>query len=110
MALLKSQAKAGNPILQDVLKEFIIDRRLGNLSPSTAEFYQRRIGEFLKPCMDKPLVELTLQDVRDRIGSYQDESYSPATVNGYKRATKALLNWALSDDYDIQVVVLPGLY
>ena len=103
MALLKSQAKVGNPTLQEALKEFVLDGRSRNLSPATTAFYERRIGELLKPWLDKSLVELSMHNVKERIAHYQDGNYSPATVNGYIRATKALLNWALREDYDILV-------
>lgn len=103
MALLKSQAKYDDPILREAIKEFIIDGRTRNLSPETTAYYERRLGEFLKPWLEAPLAELSIHAVRERIAQYQGDGYSPATVNGYIRSVKALLNWALREDYDIMV-------
>jgi site-specific recombinase XerD len=49
------------------------------------------------------LAELSIHPVRERIAQYQGDGYSPATVNGYIRSVKTLLNWALREDYDIMV-------
>jgi len=101
MALLKSQAKVGNPTLREALEEFIVECRTKNLSPSTAEFYERRVSEFLEPWLEVPLLDVTIHDVRERICYCQERSYSPATINGNLRAVKALFNYALREDYDI---------
>ncbi len=103
MALLKSQAKVGNPTLREALDEFILECRTKNLSLATTAFYERRVTEFLEPWLEEPLLEVTIHNVRERICYSQERGHSPATTNGSLRAVKALFNYALREDYDIKL-------
>lgn len=101
MALVKSQAKHDDLTVWETINEFVLDGRIRNLSPETAVFYKRRLTEFLEVWLDNQLVEVTIHDVREQIELYHERGYSPATINGYIRALKAMLNWALREDCDI---------
>jgi integrase/recombinase XerD len=78
----------------------VVDCRIRNLSDQTIAFYERRLREFLEPWWDDQLAGLARQPIRERVGEYLTR-YSPATVNGYIRGVKAVLNWALREDYDV---------
>lgn len=103
MPVIKSHAEYGSLTVEESIREFVLDRRITNRRPATLAFYERRLSEFLSPWLQKPLVELSLGDIRARSTYCLDEKgLRPTTINGYLRATKALLNWALDENYDIQ--------
>jgi integrase/recombinase XerD len=84
----------------EAVREYLVDCRIRNLSDQTIAFYERRLPGFLEPWWHDDLADLTRQQIRERIGEYLGR-YSPATVNGYIRGVKAVLNWALREDYGV---------
>jgi integrase/recombinase XerD len=102
MPVIKSHAEVADLTVEEALREFLVDCRIRNLSEQSLEFYKRRLGEFFEPWVGRRLVEVTRHELKARIAEYLDR-YSPATVNGYIRCAKALLNWALREEYDVAV-------
>jgi len=100
MPLIRSRATQPSLTVAEAVREYLLDCRIPNLSDQTIAFYERRLGEFLESWWADQLVDLARQRIKQRIGEYLGR-YSPATGNGYIRCVKALLNWALREDYDV---------
>jgi len=100
MPLIRSRATQPSLTIAEAVREYLLDCRIRNLSDQSLAFYKRRLGDFLEPWWTKQLVDLTRQQIKPRIGEYLGR-YSPATVNAYIGCVKALLNWALREDYDV---------
>jgi hypothetical protein len=58
---------AGSPLLSEAIQEFIIDRRLRNLSPQTIEWYEKRLGIVRPELNSPPLCDLNISTSRSTV-------------------------------------------
>lgn len=86
----------------EAVKEFLIDCRIRNLRPRSIEWYEERLRAVLQPYWDAPLSAVDVTAIREMTARLMD-GRSVATVNGYLRSVKALLNWALVEGIRIGV-------
>ncbi|HEY3396365.1 MAG TPA: tyrosine-type recombinase/integrase [Armatimonadota bacterium] len=87
--------------VQSAVEEFIVSRKLANLSPRTVAWYEEKLGTLLAGLEDLPLSELTIHVYRDRIATRASQ-VKPATVSHHIRAFKTMMRWlAEEDEYTI---------
>lgn len=82
-------------------EEFIIDRRLRNLTPDSIEWYRKCYRRALIQFSDRLLSEVTTADIKGLIAQMLDRGLSAGTINGTLQTIKAFLNWALDEDIRI---------
>ena len=87
--------------LQNGYEEFILSRRLADLSPKTIKDYQQFLHPFLESVgLDKGVEEITQGDITKYVAMLLDKPISKATRATYIRHLKVLLKW-LSDNYSV---------
>jgi len=97
--------------IAECVKQFLLDRRLQNLSHNTIDFYERALGQFLRFCEQEGVERLDqldrsairsylvhLQSRPRRSGSWHNDSHtsgnlSAGGISAYLRGLKAFLNW-----------------
>jgi site-specific recombinase XerD len=94
---------AGSLLLSEAIREFIIDRRLRNLSPQTIEWYEKRLGIVKRELKDPHLCDISTSVIRSMVGRMLDREQSAGTINGNLQALKALLNWAFEEELEVGV-------
>lgn len=80
------------------IEEFLIDRRLRNLSPESIEWYAKCFRRGLVRFSDRRLSEVTLLEIREVIAELLDRGLSASTINATLQCLKALLNWAIEEN------------
>jgi integrase/recombinase XerD len=90
-------------IVGRAIEEFLLDRRLRNLSPESIEWYAKSFRRALVRYSEVPLSQVTLTEIRGLITEMMDAGLSAGTVNGTLQAIKALLNWAIEEDIAVGV-------
>jgi len=88
-------------LMSEAVHEFVIERRLRNLSPETIEWYAKRFGTLHRELGDPFLADLDASAVRRMIAAMMDRGVSPGTINGNLQALKSLLNWAFQEEIEI---------
>ncbi|MEI6500464.1 MAG: site-specific integrase [Armatimonadota bacterium] len=94
---------AKSPLLSEAIKEFIIDRRLRNLSPQTIEWYEKRLGIVKRELKDPEFCAVTVSVIRSMVGRMLDRKQAAGTINGNLQALEALLNWAFEEELEVGV-------
>ena len=84
------------------MEEFILERRLRNLSPETIEWYRKSLQRYTR-FNGVLLSSVTITHIRSLIGEMMDQGLAPGTINGILQAMKALLNWAIEEDIAVGV-------
>lgn len=92
-----------SPHLSEATQEFLIERRLRNLSHQTIEWYEKRLGIVQRELRDPRLCDLDVSSIRNMIGRMLDRGQAAGTINGNLQALKALLNWAFDEELEIGV-------
>lgn len=94
---------SASPRLSEATQEFVIERRLRNLSPQTIEWYRRRLGIIERELEDPLLSDLNASMIRSMVGRMLDREQAAGTINGNLQALKALLNWAFDEELEIGI-------
>lgn len=87
----------------EAIAEFLVERRLRNLSPQTIEWYRKRLGVVQRELDDPLLSRLDAHSVREMVSRLMDQGRTVGTINGNLQALKALLNWAFQEELEIGV-------
>jgi integrase/recombinase XerD len=90
-------------VIADAIEEFLVDRRLRNLSEETVAWYSKRLRGALHDLSDRRLSELTSSEVRSIVADLMDRGRAAGTINGTLQAVKALLNWAIEEEIAVGV-------
>ncbi|MEN6641416.1 MAG: tyrosine-type recombinase/integrase [Armatimonadia bacterium] len=99
---LRRKVKEVSPTIEEAIEEFVQSRKNRNLSGKSITWYERRNRYLLADMLDKPLVELSLRDVEQRLGAVLDRA-SAITRNGYMRAVKVFLYWAERKNFELSL-------
>ena len=91
-----------NVTLRSVIRQFLLGRKISNVTSATLEWYGHRFKHFW-PDQSLPLSDLTLPMIRERIGELMDTEVTVRTINGDLQAVKALLFWAQDEEYEVNV-------
>ena len=92
----------GTITVAEVVAEYIDDCRIRNLSPQTVAWYQKRLSLFFGDVWEQNLSSVTLGQVKATLLSML-ETREASTVNGYLRAAKAMMNYAIDNDYAVGI-------
>lgn len=88
--------------LKETFEEFILSRRLADLSQKTINDYQQFVMPFVQSVgSDKAVEELSQGDINNYIAMLLDKPLSKATRSTYIRHVKVFLKW-LQENYIVQ--------
>lgn len=97
--------------IQQAFDNFILSRRLADLSPKTISGYEQFIAPFLRAVgSNKPLFEITQEDIQSYLLSLLNKPLSKATRATYIRHLKIFLHWSEREypvNYRSSVVKVP---
>ena len=83
--------------VSEVVADFLDECRIRNLSPKTIRWYTDRLSVLFRDVWDGEFASVTVRQVRAVLAALM-ETKTPSTVNGYVRAAKVLLNYAIDND------------
>ncbi len=92
----------GSITISELVAEYIDDCRIRNLSPQTILWYRTRLSLFFADVWEDELASVTVRQMRGTLLS-MPESREASTVNGYLRAAKAMMNYAIDNDYAVGI-------
>ena len=88
--------------INDMLKSFIMDKRLQGLADESISSYKNILTGFVEYIGNETKVAtLTRENVNDYIYSLFDRELAKATISTYVRNTRIFLTW-IYDNYDLQ--------
>lgn len=98
----------GSKAVDDVYEEFILSRKMQNFSPATIKFYfwnLKAFRDYLKDKGIKDVSELSKKEYDSFALFLVDKYQNPTTINTYLRATRAFINFAISEGYIEEFIV-----
>jgi site-specific recombinase XerD len=78
------------------IEAFLIDRKAQNLTKGSIEYYQEKLGIFIKYCdaqVVSDLREITPNFLRQFLIHLEEQGHNPGGVHGVYRSVKAFLRW-----------------
>lgn len=97
--------------IQQTFDEFILSRRLADLSPKTVSDYEQFVNPFVRFVgAETDVTELQQQDINRYIANLLDKPLSKATRATYIRHIKVYLKWTQNNytvQYDYKRVIVP---
>lgn len=86
--------------LASALRDFLLSRHQGNLSPRTIAWYDEKLTTLFKGLEELPLSHFTIQLYRQRIAE-RLEQVKPTTVNHHVRAARAFFRYLVAEEYEV---------
>ena len=78
------------------IEAFLIDRKAQNLTKGSIEYYQEKLGIFIKYCdaqIVSDITEITPNFLRQFLIHLEEQGHNPGGVHGVYRSVKAFLRW-----------------
>lgn len=86
--------------LQEWLVSYLFNCRSRNLSKGTCQFYEKKLGEFLKFLSDIAITkisQISAQNIRQFLIYLEERNHKPGGIHCYYRAVKSFLKWYESE-------------
>ncbi len=95
-------------LIENLVKEFLYDCQIRELSPLTVHNYSKQLSYFVKFLKDSfnitELEELKPIHIKQYIGSIHDRGCKPAYINDLLKAVKVMCNYAYNEGYTKELI------